>query len=267
MGGDFAPNSALDEIQSLVQGIRRPPRRPLFTRAQRPVPVGHHSVSGRERGSTSIRRTPTARRRRSNCPTTTRGRVRFRSSSSKGSTRTRARLRFAFAHRPIGRCSKGATGQFFGNNPIWAFNAGWQCSAQLDGREQHDRVRRSSSTRVPGAALVPDFSHSVLTSGYGTIGSSSYAAAARTSNGNTVIVYTPDQRGLTIDMTKVSGSQAKAWWFNPVPGQATPDRHLPDDRLPDLHAAVVWRLGACSRQRVARPRRARQLTLRQSRTA
>ncbi len=69
--------------------------------------------------------------------------------------------------------------------------------------------------------LVPDFSHSVLTSGYGTIGSSSYAAAARTSNGNTVIIYTPDQRGLTIDMTKVSGSQAKAWWFNPVSGQAS----------------------------------------------
>ena len=68
---------------------------------------------------------------------------------------------------------------------------------------------------------MPDVGHSVLTAGYGDIGSASYAPAARTQNGNTVIVYSPDQRALTVNMAKVSGSQAKAWWFDPSSGQAT----------------------------------------------
>jgi len=59
----------------------------------------------------------------------------------------------------------------------------------------------------------------VLTAGqsYG----SDIAASARASDGSSVIVYAPSQRGLTVNMTKVAGTTARAWWFNPVTGTAS----------------------------------------------
>ncbi|HOX90807.1 MAG TPA: putative collagen-binding domain-containing protein, partial [Burkholderiaceae bacterium] len=41
------------------------------------------------------------------------------------------------------------------------------------------------------------------------------------SDGATGIVYTPTQRALTIDMSKIAGGTARAWWFDPATGVAT----------------------------------------------
>jgi hypothetical protein len=35
------------------------------------------------------------------------------------------------------------------------------------------------------------------------------------------VAYLPTSRAVTIDMTKVSGTQAKAWWYDPSSGAAT----------------------------------------------
>ncbi len=83
--------------------------------------------------------------------------------------------------------------------------------------------------------LVPDNSATVLTGGRGALGAD-YAAAARTSDGASVIVYAPSQRALTVDMSKVSGTSARAWWFNPVDGGRHADRRLPDLGGTQLHA-------------------------------
>jgi hypothetical protein len=48
-----------------------------------------------------------------------------------------------------------------------------------------------------------------------------YVTAARTSDGATVMAYLPSSRRITVDMSKISGSQAKGWWFNPHTGNAT----------------------------------------------
>jgi MYXO-CTERM domain-containing protein len=69
--------------------------------------------------------------------------------------------------------------------------------------------------------LVPDTTSAVVTAGRGTYGNTDYVCAARTSSGGTVIAYLPSSRTVTIDMTKVSGTQAKAWWYGPTSGQAT----------------------------------------------
>jgi len=45
-------------------------------------------------------------------------------------------------------------------------------------------------------------------------------AAARTKGGETVIAYLPTARSFTVDMTKISGKNAKAWWFNPRTGKS-----------------------------------------------
>ena len=68
--------------------------------------------------------------------------------------------------------------------------------------------------------LVPDVDSRVVTAGRGTFGSRDYACAARTSNGNTAIVYVPSERTLTLDMSQISGGSAVAWWFDPQSGSA-----------------------------------------------
>ena len=115
---------------------------------------------------------------------------------------------------------EGGIGSFFGNNPIWSFGPGWQGALDSQGGRSMGLVSDLFHSRA-WATLVPDVSHSVLTAGYGDLGTASYAPAARTQNGNTVIAYSPDQRPLTVNMAKVSGSQARAWWFDPSSGQAT----------------------------------------------
>ena len=62
----------------------------------------------------------------------------------------------------------------------------------------------------------------MLTAGRGSLGTD-YAAAARTNDGASIIVYTPSQKALTIDMSRISSatSTARAWWFNPATGAAT----------------------------------------------
>ena len=73
----------------------------------------------------------------------------------------------------------------------------------------------------PWQELVPDVSGSLVVEGRGSYGDTGYACAARTQSGSTVIVYVPSTRSISVDMTKVSGASANAWWFNPRTGAAT----------------------------------------------
>ena len=69
--------------------------------------------------------------------------------------------------------------------------------------------------------LVPDWDHTVMTAGYGTFNVIDYATTARTIDGATVIAYLPTNRTVAFDMSKVSGSQANCWWYDPSNGVAT----------------------------------------------
>ena len=122
----------------------------------------------------------------------------------------------------------GGAGYVFGNCPIWHFgsSAGWcgltNWKTQLNnpGSVSMMYVQKLFTSRA-WHLLVPDFNHTVLNAGYGSWGSTDYAAAARTGNGNTVIAYLPSSRTVTIDLTKLSGTQAACWWYNPANGSAT----------------------------------------------
>lgn len=120
----------------------------------------------------------------------------------------------------------GGTGHIFGNCPIWHFgaHAGWcnltDWKSELDntGSVSMDHLQhlfRSRSWHL----LVPDFSHRVLTEGYGTWGKEDYATAACTSDGSTIIAYLPTSRQITIDMTNISVEKAKCLWYNPSSGE------------------------------------------------
>ena len=114
----------------------------------------------------------------------------------------------------------GATGQFMGNRPMWLFDPGWEAALNSAGAEDMQRLYLLFTSRS-WYDLVPDQKHEVVVDGLGEFNGMDYLAAARSADGGTVMAYLPTTRTITIEMGKVSGTLAAAWWFNPRTGQAT----------------------------------------------
>lgn len=120
----------------------------------------------------------------------------------------------------------GAMGHTFGNCPVWHFGAAaswcgssdWQGNLSSRGAIDAMHLFRLFASR-PWHTLIPDLASVVLTSGQSS--GSDLALAARANDGATVIAYIPSQRPVTINMAKVSGGTATAWWYAPTTGIAT----------------------------------------------
>jgi len=120
-------------------------------------------------------------------------------------------------------------GRFFGNNAIWTMGGpkdvmGQTWQSQLGspgslGQQYLGKLMRSREHWL----MVPDVNHTALISGYGW--GTTISVAARSSDGQTIIVYIPNGNAATIklDMGKLTskGLQATGWWFNPRAGEAT----------------------------------------------
>jgi hypothetical protein len=119
----------------------------------------------------------------------------------------------------------GATGQFYGNKYTWPLADGWRAHLDTVGSRQMTYARNLFITRR-WFDLVPDTTHQVLVSGYGTysadgsVNDSDYATAAATRDGTLVIAYLPTQRTVTVDLAKLSG-QVTAQWYDPASGTYT----------------------------------------------
>jgi hypothetical protein len=107
-----------------------------------------------------------------------------------------------------------------GNRPIWLFDPGWEAALDALGSVGMMHWGKLFSSRR-WFDLIPDQKHEVVTRGLGEFLGLDYLAAARTSDGSTVIAYMPTARTITVDLSKVSGSRAKAWWFDPRTGKAS----------------------------------------------
>ncbi len=114
----------------------------------------------------------------------------------------------------------GATGQFMGNRPIWLFDPGWETALNSTGSRDMGLLTTLFTSRA-WYDLVPDQKHEVVIDGLGEFLGLDYLAAARTADGGTVIAYLPNARPFTVDMSKLSGAMAAAWWFNTRSGEAT----------------------------------------------
>ena len=116
----------------------------------------------------------------------------------------------------------GATGQLYGNGYTWPFASGWQAHLDTPGAIQFGFVKAFFEPRA-WFDLVPDTNHAVVIAGYGTYSSTAHVAdndyltAARTADGNLVVIYTPIVRQFTVDMSKLS-APAVAHWFDPANG-------------------------------------------------
>jgi hypothetical protein len=122
--------------------------------------------------------------------------------------------------------SGGLLGHIFGNCPIW--NAGsdsswcdksglnWKTQWQSAGSKTMPLVGKLFMSR-PFYKLVPDQSVIKSSNSQG----SGYMMSARANDGTFVVLYTPTNKAVTVDMTKISGSSVKVWWFNPTTGAAS----------------------------------------------
>src|SRR5260221_1555793 len=116
----------------------------------------------------------------------------------------------------------------FGNCPIWHFGSSMSWCGTNDWRGNVGGAPSISMMHLARLMrsrawydLVPDWSHTVVTAGYGAWGDTDYATAARTKDGGTVMAYLPTSRAVTVDMTKVVGTMASAWWYAPSSGTAS----------------------------------------------
>jgi len=122
----------------------------------------------------------------------------------------------------------GGFGHVFGNNPLWhfegpslyPFEGTWQQAMDLPGSQSMMHWGKLFRSRH-WFDLLPDQKHEVVIAGVGEFLGNDYLAAGRTLDGSTVIAYMPTKRTIKVDMSKVSGAQAVAWWFDPSSGRVT----------------------------------------------
>jgi hypothetical protein len=121
----------------------------------------------------------------------------------------------------------GGTGQLYGNAYTDEFLPGWKDYVDTTGVTQL-MIWRSFFSSLRWQNLVPDQNHTVVTAGYGNPGDPKdranmldFCAAARSEEGTVVVAYMPTPREITVDMARLKGRAAAAW-FDPVNGSYIP---------------------------------------------
>ncbi len=121
----------------------------------------------------------------------------------------------------------GAFGHSYGHHNIWPFTTGahpmdsaglsghWKTLINDEAALQMKHLRylmesRPFRTGVPDQSIVPSPG-----SGFARI------QATRASDGAYLMVYTPDGKSFTANLNKLSGTEVKAYWYNPKTGAAT----------------------------------------------
>ena len=111
----------------------------------------------------------------------------------------------------------GAIGQFYGNSPIWFFGEGWE--EALDDPGALSMVHLGDLARSRQIhTLVPDYEAQTVVGDRGTLTDGDWVAAARAEDGSTVVAYVPDQRAITVEMSRLAGERARAWCYSPTSG-------------------------------------------------
>jgi hypothetical protein len=146
----------------------------------------------------------------------------------------------------------GAAGQLYGSAHTWQLQKGWEANLDTSGVIQLSYMKNLFASGK-WHDLVPDQTHTVVTSGYDrfscivgkfvahvgkdqnslvartlhrilkflgirSITTNTCATAARTSDGSLVMVYMPTIRAITVDMSKLTGTTT-ARWYDPTSGK------------------------------------------------
>ena len=216
MGGDCSPASAIDEIREMVRGIEETAGPQIFSVQNSRFSSGITEYSNEnwiDLNTTYADHSTTAKYlladHNRDFP------FYFTEGSYENAGVSSVNIRSQM-YLPV---LMGSTGYFFGNNPLYAFSDGWDGQLILESQGSKD-LKRSAQffASRSWANLIPDKDHTLLTAGAGDVNTSKYAAAALMKDASTAIVYTPDNRQLTVNLTRISGTQTRAWWYQPSTG-------------------------------------------------
>ena len=116
----------------------------------------------------------------------------------------------------------GAAGQLYGSAFTWRFPPGWRENLDTPGILELSYMKKLFIARK-WYELIPDQEHTTLVAGYGqfsargSISTDSYAAAARTADGNLVIAYIPFARTVSVNMGRLV-TAVIVRWYDPTNG-------------------------------------------------
>ena len=120
----------------------------------------------------------------------------------------------------------GGKGQLYGNGYTCLFLSDWKFYVDTIGVTQLEHWHTFFSS-LPWQDLVPDQDHSLVTAGFGTVGTlktrpsrSDFCTASKTPDGSYVVAYLPTAREITVDMASLRGP-ASGRWFDPTDGTYT----------------------------------------------
>ncbi len=216
MGGDCAPGNAIDEIREMVRGIEETAGPQIFTVHNGRFQSGLAAYTGEkwiDLNTTYASESTTAFYLKADFQRSHPFYYFEGTYENLGATSTQLRGQM---YLPV---LMGANGSFFGNYPLFNFTAGWDNPDVLESQGSKDLQRSGEFFRSRAwNKLVPDLNHTLLTSGYGDINNSSYGAAALTQDGSSAIIYVPDYRELTVNLTLITGTQTHGWWYQPSTG-------------------------------------------------
>jgi hypothetical protein len=111
----------------------------------------------------------------------------------------------------------GATGQFFGNFPVWLMPPGWEAALDSPGARAMAHLGAFVRT-LPWWTLAPDIDRRVLVAGLGEETGLDRATAAVDPGGSLVVAYIPTPRIVSVDLGTLDGWITRVRWFDPVTG-------------------------------------------------
>jgi hypothetical protein len=218
IGGDRDPGNALESINAVVAGIKQSGDRHLFTAHCHPEhsPVEQYTGGWLDVNTTYTYQIVHSRLLADYHRTPVMPFVLIESTYEGEHNASEVQIR----RQAYWAVLCGATGQFLGNRPIWLFDNGWKSAMDASGSLDMARLRKLFMSR-PWYDLVPDDRHEVVVDGLGEFTGLDYLAAARTKDESTMIAYLPTARTITVDMGKLRGKFARAWWFEPHTGRSS----------------------------------------------
>jgi len=125
----------------------------------------------------------------------------------------------------------------YGHNDSWRVLPTWRQALDAPGATQLGLLKRILMARKEWWHLVPD--QTVLTTGGETSGQV-LNLAARHKDGHWAVVYCGSQASFTVDMTKLAGKTAKAFWVDPRSAEPTAIGHLATARAEAFATPHGW---------------------------
>jgi hypothetical protein len=125
----------------------------------------------------------------------------------------------------------GACGHVYGHHDVWQFADTWEDALSAEGGDDMRHARALIASR-PMLSRVPD---------QGVIASPprsgrQIAVAARDEQATFAMVYLTSGGSVSVDITKLPGGSARAWWFDPREGSASEIGTVPAGEACELTA-------------------------------